>query len=192
MLGNHKLYYIQSKPPDLGLFFHCSLYAHLKKIAKEHFTLKEGKPYSGISLTIHPGRFSSHMPQLPFGGSMDGFIQMDSAPLIGDVIPCLYRTSDEELLEQARKQSFQVFAEENLPPEYKYVLRYVVKNAMFVNENEWLYLGQHLAPPVESNYNVYVKGRYYNRLVASVREYDRRRIHRLEEHPLKTKVKNGM
>jgi hypothetical protein len=72
-------YYIQAKPPTNGVFVHHSAYTSLKKIVQRH-SLKEGKPYKGISLTTDPGRFLSALPM--FGPTVDGFIEIPSQDLI--------------------------------------------------------------------------------------------------------------
>lgn len=185
MLGNPKTYYIQSKPPTRGVFVHHACYTALKKITLNHGSLQEGKPYKGISLTTDPGRFISHIPG--FASTVDGFIEFPVENLIEEnyVLPCLYRTT-QEIAEAAKGQGYTVF--EEVPPEYKYILRYVVHNDIFLGENEWVHLGPHLNL-AWSDYKVYIARKFFKRFTnsipASATYVPRNRIFCMEDHPLR-------
>ena len=95
-------FFIQSKPPENGVFIHHSHYTGLKGIVLGR-QLLERDPYKGISLTTNPGRFLNPLGSAGvalFGVCVDGFVEFSSAPLLADnlVVPCLYRTCNEDLV----------------------------------------------------------------------------------------------
>ena len=179
-MKHYKTYYIQSKPPTHG-FVHHACFAALKKIVLTHGTLKEGRPYRGISLTTDPGRFLSHVPG--FAASVDGFIEFEDQVLLdqGLVFPCLYRATAHEA-KWARKNGYEVF--ENPPQEYKYLLRFAVKNVIFLRENEWLHLGDHLNLPFD--YKVYLNRKLMGRFATATNKiigWKNATLHSLDEYP---------
>jgi hypothetical protein len=185
MLRQLKQYYIQSSPPKYGNFIHHSYYAALSIIAMRG-NLEEGKkPWRGISLTTDPGRFLSPLPMLGLGSTVDGFVEFEAAPLIAAnlVIPCLYRTGNIDLVDAARGKGHIVFAEEEIPEKYKYVLRFVCKNDMFIHENEWLFLGPFLGL---ENFKVYIAPKMHKRFVNKMKKcrFGSPPVLRLDEHPL--------
>lgn len=158
-----KIYYIQSKPPTEN-FIHHSGFTSLKKIWRSR-VLIEGKPYKGVSLTTDIGRFTGYLPGF-FGGHVDGFIQMPANKLENLVAPCLYKTHDPTTAAGAKELGHNVYLKEELPAEYKYILHLVTKNVMFVDENEWVHLGQQLWLTEDSK--LYILPRFYKRFVNSV------------------------
>lgn len=182
LLNKSKRYLIQSTPPKNGVFIHHSSYSGLKHIVQG--CLKESKPYKGVSLTTDPGRFLNPLGSIGasiFGSSVDGFVVFPAEELIKEnmVIPCLYQSYDEDMIKEAEKRGFKIFTDETLPPEYKYILRYVVHNDMFIGENEWRFHGEFLNL---KNYKIYVVNRYYKRLSKMLPKYLAPEIYRLSDY----------
>jgi hypothetical protein len=167
MLGEKKpSYFVQSKPPNKGIFVHHATYDALKKIVLGYGYLREGGPYKGISLTVDPGRYLSPMPL--FTRTVDGFITCSAAPLLEQdlVVPCLYRFTDTDVVDMAREKGYRIFAENEIPPEYKYIKDRVIKRPEFANECEWLHMGANLHI---SDYKVYIfEPKVHKRFLKSV------------------------
>lgn len=189
LLGKAKMFYIQSTPPQRGVFVHHSHYAGLAGIMQSEGLAASKTGRGTISLTTDPGRFLNHLPM--FGGCMvDGFVEFQIDNLIeqGYAIPCVYRTHNPELVEWAKENGHPVFECDKLPPEYKYVLRFVAHNEIFVRENEWAVLDKHLNMP---DYKLYVRSRYYNRMLKRVRPHQKQFVFKLEDHPLLLEKKDA-
>ena len=161
-------YYIQSLPPH-GYLYHHSYYSGLKRIAQV-WALEAGPGKLTISLTTEAGRYLSPLPFLSsvLGGTgVDGVVRIPYDDTMRRVaIPCLYGTKNRELVEQARARNYNVFTEGALPVEYRYIERFVTHNDMFVNENEYTVIGQHLGlgPGTE----IFIDPRRLKRLQASL------------------------
>ncbi len=158
------VFYIQSRMPANGYLVHHSPYAGLKGIVQTG-EIKESRPYKGISFSSVVGGFLNPLSNIGvqiFGATVDGFITVPAADLIEQnlVVPCLYRTSDEDLVNAADKAGHKIFGEAYplIPPEYKYIIPYVVHGEMFVDENEWMHFGPRLILPHGSE--CWVRTRY--------------------------------
>jgi len=184
-------YYIQSLPPKDGMFVHHSYFAQLKTIFK-HGQLVSGwkpasygKPLPTISLTTDPGRFLSPlgMVGISLGAQVDGFVEFSAQPLLDEnlVVPCLYESTDEALIETVQK-THTIFTIENLPVEYKFILRFVVHRDIFLSENEWVHLGMCLNI---ADYKVYIAAKQYKRFVNAISDYGAggNAVFKLTDHP---------
>lgn len=173
-------FYIRATDPKFGRFVHHSDYAGLKGIVLEG-ALRRCKRKPGICLTTDPGRFTSPLPMLA-PATMDGFVEFPVGSLVKDgyAIPCLYATHDPFVVERAREAGHVVYpGEAALPPEYRYVRRFVTRRDLFVSENEWFVLDEWLNLP---DYKVYVRDNLRKRLVGAVRPAERELILSVREH----------
>lgn len=181
--------YVQSLPPKRGMFVHHAPFSALMDIVNRG-CLRAGKHYT-VSLTTDPGRYLSPLPLL--GVTVDGFVETPSDPLIqqNTVIPCLYRVFDEDALDAARRSGHNIFAPNEVPPEYRYLLDWVVKNQIFLYENEWMVIGQGLT--LGMDFKLYLHPKSYTRFVRSSRLHVPvdGTIYRLTDHPLWRKDEEG-
>ena len=169
-------YYIQSFPAKDYLYHH-SYYSALKDIARVWAIRSAPGKYS-VSLTTDPGRYLSPLPII-VAVTVDGVVQIPyNEEVRGVTIPCLYRTKKTQLVEEAKARGYGVFVESDLPLEYRYIMRWVVHNDMFVNENEHVAIGPHFSPPSESI--IYVHPKKYRRFIKDLGPYTVR-IRSLEE-----------
>lgn len=164
-------YYIQSLPPKNYLYHH-SYYSGLKGIAQT-WSIRVDPGKMTMSLTTDPGRYLSPLPFLTtaLGGlGVDGVVRIPyNEEMRRIAVPCLYKTREVELVERARAMGYNVFTEETLPVEYRYVRGWVTKNAMFVDENEYSVIGKYINLP--SGSEVFVDPRKLKRLLSALGPY---------------------
>jgi len=164
-------YYIQSLPP-INYLYHHSYYSGLKGIAQT-WAIRPAPGRLTTSLTTDPGRYLSPLPFLAgvLGGiGVEGVVRIPYDERMRRLaIPCLYKTNEVELVEQARARNYSVFTDETLPVEYRYIRQWVTQNAMFVNENEYAVIGKYLnlAPGSE----VFIDPRKLKRLKTALGPY---------------------
>lgn len=155
-------YYIQSSPPTGGFFYHHSTYKGLKAIAQTRI-IKASPQRRVISLTTEAGRYLSPLPFL-LAEAVDGVVRIPITQEIEALaIPALYQTRRPELVANARRHGYSVFDRASIPPEYRYILKHIVHNAMFIGEDEYSILEESLAIPQAST--VFVHPRYYKRML---------------------------
>jgi len=171
-------WYIKSKPPSTPYLYHHSTYSGLKRIA-ERWSIEAPPVKQTISLTTDPGRFLSPLPFIA-AVTIDGVVKMPYDDTLQAIaIPALYRTHSAELVGEARSKTWEAYAKEELPPEYKYIMPFVVHGDMFIDENEYVVLARHLNAPVTSI--IYVHPSKLKRFKAGLSEFAMRNIQSLEE-----------
>lgn len=171
-------WYIKSKPPTAPYLYHHAAYPGLKRIA-ERWAIEAPSDKQTISLTTDPGRFLSPLPFI-IAITVDGVIKMPyDDPFQAIAIPALYQTHNEKLADEARSKSYEVFTKEELPPEYRYIMPFVVHKDVFVNENEYVVIAKYLNVPVASV--IYVDPRKITRFKAGLPEHAMQDIRPLTE-----------
>jgi hypothetical protein len=172
-------YFIQSLPHK-GKFYHHANYSALKMIAIQG-QLKEGKPYSGISMTTDVGRFLNPLPILGLA-CVDGYIEFSAESVEEYAFPVLYRSYDAAIADEAATQGYKVYEKIEksvyderpnpqfppIPPQYQYIMPYCVKNSMFIRENEWKVILPILGL---TDYKVYILPKLYKRMKNSLPPY---------------------
>lgn len=162
-----QIYYIQSKPPA-NYLYHSSGYAGLKGIAQS-WAIRAPMGKQTVSLSTDPGRFMSPMPIFSMI-TVDGVVRIPyNEEMRALTVPALYRTYNSQRVEEARKKGYTVYSEDAVPPEYKHIMKFVVHNDMFVNENEYTVIAPHVNLPVDSA--VFVNPAKLKRLKASLGAY---------------------
>ena len=143
-----QIYYIQSRPPA-NYLYHSSHYAGLKGIAQS-WGIRAPMGKQVVSFSTDPGRFMSPLPIFSMI-TIDGVVRIPyNEEMRALAIPALYKTHRLQLVKEAEGGGSTVFAEDDVPPEYKYIMRFVVHNDMFVNENEYAVVAPHVDLPVGS------------------------------------------
>jgi len=171
-------WYIMSKPPKKPFLYHHSVYTGLKQIAHE-WAIRASPDKHVVSLTTDPGRFLSPMPILA-AVTIDGVIKMPFTEELQQIaIPALYITRSEELTNKAKELGYGVFTSEQLPPEYKYIMRFVTHGDMFVDENEYVVIAEHVNVPVGSV--IYIHPAKLKRFKAGLGKFAMQDIRSLEE-----------
>lgn len=173
-------WYIMSKPPREPFLYHHSTYGGLKQIAQE-WGIRASPSRHVVSLTTDPGRFLSPVPMLAAVlVDVDGVIKMPFTEELQQVaIPALYMTRKEELADKAKELGYKVFTEEQLPPEYKYIMRFVTHGDMFIDENEYVVIAEHVNVPVGSV--MYIHPAKLKRFKAGLLKFAMEDIRSLEE-----------
>lgn len=171
-----QIYYIKSKPPTGPYLYHHSSYTGLRMIAEQHTILPDRSKYR-VSLTTDAGRYLSPLPFL-MAVTVDGVVRMPFTNNLKQMaIPVLYKTYKQELANEADKIGYEIFRE--LPKEYTYITKWVVQNDMFVNENEYVVIGEGVAIPSESE--IFIDPKKIKRFVNSLSRYSIRNIYPLTE-----------
>lgn len=150
-------YYIKSKPPIGQYLYHHSHYYGLKMIANERI-IRAPKDKHTISLTTDAGRYLGPLVSAfgrgvapSFFLTVDGLVRIPITDNIKNIaIPALYIAYDTELIERARQRSYEVYAEDEIPAEYKHIIPFVRRNSLFVDENEYTVIGKWLNLPTDS------------------------------------------
>jgi len=150
-------YYIKSKPPIGQYLYHHSHYYGLKMIANER-VIRAPKDKYTISLTTDAGRYLGGLVSAigrdvvpSFFITVDGLVRIPITDEIKSVaIPALYIAYDPELIERARQRGYEVYAESEIPVEYRHVMMFVRRNSLFVDENEYTVIGKWLNLPTDS------------------------------------------
>lgn len=175
--------YIVSKPPKKPFLYHHSTYSGLKRIAEE-WAIRASPGKHVVSLTTDPGRFLSPIPMLA-AVTVDGVVKMPFTAELQEVtIPALYRTHKQELADKAREIGYKVFTKEELPLEYKYIMRFVVHSDMFIDENEYVVIADYVNVPTNST--IYVDPKKLKRFKAGLRRFSMEDIRSLEELAVET------
>ncbi len=171
---------IQSKPPREPYLYHHALYSGLKRIATR-WAIEAPAGKNTISLTTDAGRYLSPLPPLAmFMPTVDGVVKMPFTEDLQRVaIPALYRTHDQDQVDKARGKGFTVYTEDGVPPEYQYIMAFVVHPFMFVDENEYTVIAPHVDMPVNSI--IYIDPKKLKRFKAGLPEYAMKDIRSLEE-----------
>lgn len=173
-----ELYYIQSKPPVGPFLYHHAIYTSLKRIAIR-WAIEAPAGKDVISLTTDAGRFLSPMPMFSFV-TVDGVVKIPLTDEIKQVtVPALYHTHRKELVERARAKGYTVFAENEVPPEYRYIMKWVSHSDMFVNENEYTAIGKSLYLPGGSI--MYIHPAKLNRFMKGLPDFAFKEIRSLKE-----------
>lgn len=142
-------FYIMSKPPKKPFLYHHSIYGGLKQIANS-WGIRASPSKRVVSLTTDPGRFLSPLPIIA-AVTVDGVVKMPFTEELREVaIPALYMTHKEELADKAKELGYKVFTKEQLPSEYKYIMRFVTHGDMFIDENEYAVIADHVNVPIGS------------------------------------------
>lgn len=173
-------FYVKSKLPSQPFLYHHAIYTGLKRIA-ERWAIEVPSDKQVISLTTDPGRYLSPLPILAtIASTVDGVVKIPLTDELRDIaIPALYITRDQELIEKARGFGHEVYAEDQLPPEYKYILKFVTHHAMFISENEYTVISKVLVLPEGSI--IYIHPAKLKRFKAGLRPYSMTDIRSLEE-----------
>lgn len=170
--------YIMSRHPEKPFLYHHSTYTGLKRIAEE-WAIRAPPGKHAVSLTTDPGRFLSPLPILA-AVTIDGVIKMPFTAELQEVtIPALYRTRSQELADKARELGYKVFTREELPPEYKYIMSFVVHSDLFVDENEYVVIADYVNVPTNST--IYVDPKKLKRFKAGLGRFAMEDIRSLEE-----------
>jgi hypothetical protein len=172
-MKTRKYYYIQSSPHGDKVYHHAQFTA-LKKILQTG-KLVSGVPWKPISFTTDPGRYLSPIPF--FAPTVDGYVEFQVHPQMEDLIPAIYKSCDEALLESARKHGMEVF--EQMPLQHKYVQRFTLKRDTFVNENEWMILSPEWF--FVGNFTVHIVSKFYKRFVKGLDEWDKVHVRVIEK-----------
>lgn len=153
-LTGRPTWYIRSKPPVEPYLYHHATYTGLKRIAIR-WAIEAPPGKDTISLTTDAGRFLSPLPILAMV-TVDGVVKM---PLTEELqrlaIPALYRSHDQRQVDGARDLGYTVYAEDEVPPEYRYIMRFVIHHPMFVGENEYTVIAKYLNVPMGSIIYIY-------------------------------------
>lgn len=170
-------YYVQSLPYK-EKFYHHAIYPALKKIAM-HGQLIEGKPYGGISMTTDVGRYTSPLPIFKGICCVDGFVEFPIDVCGTIAFPVLYRTGDKLSADECAAKGYRVFEEGGIPPEYKHIMPYAVKNFVFLGENEWKVIEPRL---FIGDYKVYIADKQFKRMRNSLPSYQQDVLRRLSQY----------
>jgi len=149
-------HYIKSKPPIGQYLYHHSHYYGLKMIANE-WVIRAPKDKYTISLTTDAGRYLGPLVSAigkvapSFFFTVDGLVRIPFTDKVKSVaIPALYIAYDPKLIERARQRGYEVFAESEIPVEYRHIIQFVRRNSLFVDENEYTVIGKWLNLPTDS------------------------------------------
>lgn len=171
-------WYIKSKPPSEPYLYHHAPYTGLKRVAVR-WAIEAPASKNTISLTTEAGRFLSPLPFLA-AVTVDGVIKM---PLTEELqklaIPALYRSRDLKEVDKARDLGFTVYTEDEVSPEYKYIMGFVVHPFVFVYENEYTVIARQLNVPTGSV--IYVHPAKLKRFKAGLPKFAMADIRSLEE-----------
>jgi len=171
-------FYIMSKPPKEPFLYHHSHYTGLKRIA-DTWTLEAGRGKHTISLTTDPGRFLSPLPMLA-DVTIDGIIKMPLDNELSKIaIPALYSTREVYTINRARELGYSVFSKDDVPSEYKYIMRFVTHGVMFIDENEYTVIADRIGVPAYSV--IYVHPKKLKRFKSSLGKYSIENVRSLEE-----------
>lgn len=171
-------WYVKSKPPEQPYLYHHAIYSGLKRIAVR-WAIEAPPDKQTISLTTDVGRFLSPLPFV-IAVTVDGVVRLPlTDELRSAAIPALYVTYDQEFVDKARGLSYEVYAREQLPPEYKYILKFVTHHQMFISENEYVVIAKYLNLPVDST--IYIHPAKIKRFKAGLPEFGVPDIRSLEE-----------
>ena len=160
--------YIMSKSPTKPFLYHHSTYSSLKRIT-EMWTImaKHGKGI--ISLTTDPGRFLSPVPFMSII-TIDGLVEMPYTDKLRDIaIPALYVTHETDTAQRARELGYNVYSKDQLPSEYKYIMKFVTHGRLFISENEYTVLADYLDLPSEST--IYIHPKKLKRFKSSLSQF---------------------
>jgi len=158
-----KAVYIQSKPPTGGYLYHHAPYTSLREIAT-CWGIRPPKGKFVVSLTTDPGRYLSPLPFV-IAVTVDGVVRIPyDAEIAAKTVPALYHTREKRIVEAAKARGYNVFEEP--PPEYKYIMKWVTHHVMFVDENEYVYVGEGLSLPPSSE--IFIHPRKLKRFQASL------------------------
>lgn len=179
-LTDRPTWYIKSKPPSEPYLYHHALYSGLKRIAVR-WAIEAPAGKNTISLTTDAGRYLSPLPILTgFMATVDGVVKMPLTEELQMVaIPALYRTRDQEQVDKARDLGFAVYAIDEVPPEYKYIMDLMVHHSMFVTENEYTVIAKHVDVPIGSI--IYIDPKKLKRFKAGLPKLAMADIRSLEE-----------
>lgn len=170
--------YIQSKPPSKPFLYHHAIYSGLKLIA-ESWGIRASPGKQVISLTTDLGRFLSPMPILA-AVTVDGVVKMPySEELQRLAIPCLYHTRSVHLVGVAERRGYKVFKAEEIPPEYRYIMKFVTHGDIFVDENEYAVIATELSLPTGST--IFIHPAKLKRFKSGLHRYAFGDIRSLEE-----------
>lgn len=173
-----EVFYIQSKPPTKPFLYHHTHYSGLKLIAQSH-GIRPAPGKHVISLTTDPGRFLSPMPIFA-AITIDGLVQI---PLTDEIqraaVPCLYHTRNVHLINVARGRGYNVYGVEQIPLEYRYIMKFIGHTDIFIDENEYAVISDGLSLPIESI--IYVHPAKLKRFKTGLHKYAMEDIRSLEE-----------
>lgn len=177
-LTGRPTWYIMSKPPAEPYLYHHATYTGLKRIAVR-WAIEAPPSKDTISLTTDAGRFLSPLPILAVV-TIDGVVRMPfTEELQRLAIPALYQSRDQKQVDGARDFGYTVYAEDEVPLEYKYIMKFVVHHSMFVGENEYAVIAKFLNVPVDST--IYIHPAKLKRFKAGLPSLAMEDIRSLEE-----------
>jgi hypothetical protein len=85
-------------------------------------------------------------------------------------IPVLYKVTDSNIVGQVLEKGRLVFTEATIPLEYKYIKDYVVKNQIFIKEDEWMILAPQFY--LGDDVIVYIKSKLFQRFIKGLAASD--------------------
>lgn len=158
--------YIQSKPPTGGYLYHHSTYTALREIAV-CWGIRPSKGKFIVSLTTDLGRYLSPLPFI-VAVTVDGVVRIPyDAEIAEKTVPALYHTTSKRLIKIVESRGYTVFEEP--PPEYRYIKKWVTHSAMFIEENEYAYVGEGLGLPEGSE--IFIHPRKLKRFQAGLARF---------------------
>jgi hypothetical protein len=170
--------YIMSKPPTKPFLYHHAIYSGLKLTAQS-WGIRASVGKHTISLTTDPGRFLSPLPIIA-AITIDGVVKMPfNEDLQRQAIPCLYVTHNVHMIDAALRRDYRMFTTEQIPPEYRYIMKFVTHKDMFIDENEYVVITDGLSLPTDSV--IYIHPAKLKRFKAGLSKYSMADIRSLEE-----------